>query len=88
MCTQKCRIPPLFAVVSKFLPQHHALITPGCVTILLFVQAAGISESLIRLSVGIEGTEDLIADFAQAFEALTPTNGNANNGGLRDLKLS
>lgn len=52
------------------------------------MQAAGISESLIRLSVGIEGTEDLISDFAQAFEAVTPANGNANNGALTDLKLS
>ncbi|KAK9915831.1 hypothetical protein WJX75_004668 [Coccomyxa subellipsoidea] len=51
-------------------------------------KAAGISESLIRLSVGIEGTEDLISDFAQAFEAVTPANGNANNGALTDLKLS
>jgi cystathionine beta-lyase/cystathionine gamma-synthase len=28
----------------------------------------GISDGLIRLSVGIEATEDLIADFAQALE--------------------
>ncbi len=32
-------------------------------------QALGISDSLIRVSVGIEATEDLIADFAQALEA-------------------
>jgi cystathionine beta-lyase/cystathionine gamma-synthase len=29
-------------------------------------QAAGISERLIRLSVGLEATEDLIADFERA----------------------
>ena len=32
-------------------------------------QAAGISESLVRLAVGIEGTEDLVLDFAQALDA-------------------
>ncbi len=31
----------------------------------------GISDSLIRVSVGIESTEDIIADFKQALEALT-----------------
>ena len=33
-------------------------------------QAAGITESLIRVPVGIERTEDLIADLKRAFEAL------------------
>jgi cystathionine beta-lyase/cystathionine gamma-synthase len=32
-------------------------------------QALGISDSLIRLSVGIEATEDLIEDFEQALQA-------------------
>jgi len=32
-------------------------------------QASGISDSLIRLSVGIEATEDLVADFDQALSA-------------------
>ncbi|MNE88983.1 Cystathionine gamma-synthase [compost metagenome] len=31
--------------------------------------AAGISESLLRVSVGIEDSEDLIADLEQAFQA-------------------
>jgi O-acetylhomoserine (thiol)-lyase len=31
-------------------------------------KAAGIDDGLIRLSVGLERTEDLIADFAQAFD--------------------
>ena len=31
-------------------------------------QAAGISAQLLRLSVGIEHGEDLVADLAQAFE--------------------
>lgn len=47
------------------------------------LQAAGISESLIRLSVGIEGTEDLIADFAQALDRAageTAANGPALSG--------
>jgi len=32
-------------------------------------QAMGISDALIRLSVGIEATEDLIEDFDQALNA-------------------
>jgi cystathionine beta-lyase/cystathionine gamma-synthase len=32
--------------------------------------AAGISDSLIRLSVGVEGTEDLLEDFGQALDAV------------------
>ena len=32
-------------------------------------RAAGVSDSLIRLSVGLEGADDLIADLRQAFEA-------------------
>ena len=59
---------------------------PASEGLILIVQAAGISESLIRLSVGIEGTEDLVADFAQALGAIA--NGNANNGALTSLKVS
>lgn len=52
----------------------------------MVLQAAGISESLIRLSVGIEGLEDLKADFAQALKkvaggavvAEAGSNGHAN----------
>ena len=33
-----------------------------------FVQAAGISEGLIRVAIGVEGTEDLLADFAQGLK--------------------
>jgi cystathionine beta-lyase/cystathionine gamma-synthase len=38
-------------------------------------QAQGISDGILRLSVGIEDADDIIADLAQAFEptALTPT---------------
>ncbi|BDA44404.1 Cystathionine gamma-synthase [Coccomyxa sp. Obi] len=49
-------------------------------------KAAGISESLIRLSVGIEGTEDLLADFAKAFKTIA--NGSADNSALAQLKVS
>ncbi len=35
-------------------------------------RALGISDGLIRLSVGIEHVDDLIADLAQAFEAAAP----------------
>jgi cystathionine beta-lyase/cystathionine gamma-synthase len=31
----------------------------------------GITDDLVRISVGIEGVDDLIADFAQALEAAT-----------------
>jgi cystathionine beta-lyase/cystathionine gamma-synthase len=33
--------------------------------------ATGVSESLVRISVGLEGEQDLIADFAQALETLS-----------------
>ena len=33
-------------------------------------RAAGVSDSLIRLSVGLEDAEDLIKDLEQAFEKL------------------
>lgn len=36
-------------------------------------KAAGIDEGLIRLSVGLERTEDLVADFAQAFDGAAQT---------------
>ena len=36
-------------------------------------QAAGIDEGLIRLSVGLENADDLIADFAQAFDRAVDT---------------
>ncbi|MBW4933315.1 O-succinylhomoserine sulfhydrylase [Marinobacter sp. F4206] len=39
--------------------------------------AAGITENLIRISVGIEAVEDLKTDFARGFQALqNPSNGN------------
>ena len=34
-------------------------------------QAAGVADGLVRLSVGLEDAEDLIADLAQALDALT-----------------
>ena len=34
------------------------------------LKAAGISEGLVRISVGLEDVEDIIADFEQAFEGL------------------
>ena len=32
--------------------------------------AAGISDGLVRISVGLENVEDLIADFEQAFDKI------------------
>ena len=34
------------------------------------LEAAGISEGLVRVSVGLENVEDIIADLAQAFEQI------------------
>ncbi len=52
-------------------------------------QAAGISESLVRLAVGIEGTQDLINDFAQALKKAASGTGSVANGhGVAELKLS
>lgn len=49
--------------------QHPASMTHGNMT-KEGREAAGIKDSLIRLSVGLENAEDLIADFEQAFAAL------------------
>jgi cystathionine beta-lyase len=38
-------------------------------------QAAGVADSLIRLSVGIEDPQDLIADLHQALSAVLPAEG-------------
>ena len=34
-------------------------------------RAAGVSDSLIRLSIGLEDAEDLVNDLAQAFETVS-----------------
>ena len=34
------------------------------------LKEAGISEGLVRMSVGLENVEDIIADLAQAFEQI------------------
>jgi cystathionine beta-lyase len=36
-------------------------------------RAAGVADSLVRLSVGLEEAEDLVKDLAQAFEKLEAT---------------
>ena len=45
-------------------------------------RAAGVSDSLIRLSLGLEDAEDLIADLEQAFDRVNKTN-SANTTGER-----
>ena len=40
--------------------------------------AAGISDSLIRISVGLENTEDLIADLSQSLTQITEPQQNQN----------
>jgi len=35
-------------------------------------EAMGLTDSLVRLSIGVEDTDDLIADLEQALEGLTP----------------
>jgi hypothetical protein len=53
------------------------------------MQAAGISEGLIRLSVGIEATQDLVVDFSQALERLgTGASGIANHAAHNLTELS
>jgi cystathionine beta-lyase/cystathionine gamma-synthase len=42
--------------------------------------AAGISEGLIRVAVGIEDTADLVADFVGALDALGPAAGGSPPG--------
>jgi len=43
-------------------------------------QKMGVTEQLIRLSVGIESTEDLIADLERAFAAVSPVHQHAQVG--------
>lgn len=51
------------------------------------LQAAGIAPTLIRLSVGIEDVEDIVADLDQAFAALSRQRG-ARNGQRSDLGVA
>lgn len=63
-------------------PRHE------CGFVVGLTQAAGIAEGLIRLAVGIEGTEDLLADFDQALDRLRPDASTIANGhALSDLQL-
>jgi cystathionine beta-lyase/cystathionine gamma-synthase len=41
-------------------------------------QRLGITDKLLRLSVGIENPEDIVADLARAFDAALAENGGAN----------
>ena len=47
----------------------------------LCLQAAGIPETLVRLSVGVEDTADLIQDIQQALAAAGIKNCHVSNGG-------
>ena len=44
-------------------------------------RAAGISDGLVRYSVGMEDVEDLIADLRQALDAVSPPGGTPRNAG-------
>jgi O-acetylhomoserine (thiol)-lyase len=48
-------------------------------------RAAGIDEGLIRISVGLEATEDLIGDFAQAFDRASARHSSTAVGPMQDL---
>ncbi|WKA52307.1 methionine gamma-lyase [Planococcus liqunii] len=56
---------------AETLIQHPASMTHAVVP-QLSREAMGITESLMRLSVGLEHTDDLIADLTKAFEAVKP----------------
>jgi len=51
-------------------------------------KAAGITEEVVRLSVGIEHSEDLLSDLEQAFEAAsTPAGWSSYSTGLEEPSL-
>ena len=65
------------AIPSSNLGDTRTLIIPVAHTIYHEMGAErrasmGIAESLIRVSTGIEETEDLLQDFAQALDAVSP----------------
>ena len=47
----------------------------------MYLQAAGIPETLVRLSVGVEDTADLIQDIEQALAAAGMRDCHVSNGG-------
>jgi cystathionine beta-lyase/cystathionine gamma-synthase len=51
------------SLITRPATTSHASLTPA------ERAAQGVSDSLVRVSVGIEATEDLIADFDQALNA-------------------
>jgi cystathionine beta-lyase/cystathionine gamma-synthase len=57
------------SLISHPATMTHASVTPE------FRQKLGISDGLVRLSCGVEDTEDLIADLEQAFDGLPKTEG-------------
>ena len=61
------------AILSTHLWDSRTLVIPVAPTIYNELgeegrRAAGIDEGLIRISVGLERADDLLADFAQAFD--------------------
>jgi cystathionine beta-lyase/cystathionine gamma-synthase len=55
------------SLVSIPVLTSHAMISPE------FRQKMGVTEQLIRLSVGIENADDLITDIEQALTVVSPT---------------
>ena len=58
---QTCALP-----ISETLVQHPASMTHSAYSA-EELKEAGIPEGLVRISVGLEDSEDIIADFRQAF---------------------
>ena len=58
-------------LVSEPRYTSHAGMTPG------EREANGIRDGFLRVSLGIEDAEDIIADFAQALEAAVPADADA-----------
>jgi len=51
-------------------------------------RAAGVSDSLIRLSIGLEDAEDLVADLEQTFEKISKANTFSKAGILHEQQIS
>ena len=64
-CYTRCGMTPKHSLLVYMLI-HHSQVCPA-----VTVQAAGIPESLVRLSIGIEDTEDLLQDIQGALDMVS-----------------
>lgn len=81
----------LFSLLANFGDSKSLIIHPASTTHQQLSeeskQSTGVTPDLIRLSVGLEDVEDLIADLRNVFEQLeTQTDGSFENGDSQELQ--